>query len=48
MATDNGEIVRQFWDAVINRGDLAAIDDFVSEDLTNFQRRERGPESGAR
>jgi hypothetical protein len=41
---NNGETVRRLWEDVFNRGDLAAIDDLVSEALTNFRSHERGPE----
>jgi predicted ester cyclase len=40
----NAEIIRQLWEVVFNRGDVTAVDELVSEDFTNFERRERGPE----
>jgi low affinity Fe/Cu permease/predicted ester cyclase len=39
-AQDNGAVVRRFLDEVFVRGDLAAIDDLVAEQVTNVTTRE--------
>ena len=41
MATDqdSGAIVRRFAEVVFNQGELAAVDDFVDDDFTNFGKR---------
>jgi ketosteroid isomerase-like protein len=50
MATeqDNAAIVRRFWELVWNQGELAAIDDLVDDDFTNFGIRRPGGRAGVR
>jgi ketosteroid isomerase-like protein len=45
---DNAAIVRRFWDLVWNNGDLAAIDDLVDDDFTNFGIRQPGGHAAVR
>lgn len=44
----NAAIVRQFWELVWNQGNLAAIDDLVDDDFTNFGIRRAGGQAGLR
>jgi ketosteroid isomerase-like protein len=45
---DNAAIVRRFWDLVWNQGDLAAVDDLVDDEFTNFGIRRPGGRAGVR
>jgi steroid delta-isomerase-like uncharacterized protein len=39
---DNAAVVRRFWDLVWNNGELAAIEELVDDDFTNFGIRQLG------
>jgi predicted ester cyclase len=45
---DNGAVVRRFLDLVWNRGELAAIEDLVDDEFTNFGVRRKGGHAGMR
>jgi ketosteroid isomerase-like protein len=45
---DSAAVVRRFWDLVWNNGDLAAIEELVDDDFTNFGIRRPGGHAALR
>jgi len=43
MEQRNGQIVREMWETLLNRGDVGETERFIADDFTNFLRPERGP-----